>query len=96
MIAEKKDYITLNEAAQRSGISVDRLRRLIKAGRLQTLQLAGSHTPHLLRVSELTLFTAKAKKEQLRLIDCLAQDQCQKKLTKKRAWWSSFYWKEEK
>tara|TARA_B100001971_G_C18006330_1_gene439988 strand:+ start:187 stop:411 length:225 start_codon:yes stop_codon:yes gene_type:complete len=54
-----KDYVTLVEAAQRSGISVDRLRRLIKSGRLQTLQLAGAHTPHLLRVSDLTLLTFK-------------------------------------
>ena len=54
-----KDYVTLVEAAQRSGISVDRLRRLIKSGRLPTLQLAGSHTPHLLRVSDLTLLKFK-------------------------------------
>ena len=54
-----KDYVTLIEAAQRSGISVDRLRRLIKSGNLQTLQLAGKHTPHLLRVSDLTLLTVK-------------------------------------
>ena len=38
------------------------------------------------------------KKEQhgIRLIDCLAQDQCQKKLRKKRPWWGMIYWKEEK
>jgi len=54
-----KNYITLIEAAQRSGISVDRLRRLIKSGRLQTLQLAGKHTPHLLRVSDLILLSEK-------------------------------------
>ena len=52
---EGTDWITLLEASRKSGISVDRLRRLIKSGKLKSFQLAGPHTPHVISETDLAL-----------------------------------------
>ena len=51
-----KGYVTLQEAESLSAIRVDRLRKLIRQGRLESIQPCGRYSPHLLDVEGLKSF----------------------------------------
>ena len=53
--------VTLKEAEALSAIRVDRLRKLIRQGRLSSIQPCGAYSPHLIRPIDLKAVVEASK-----------------------------------